>query len=284
MLELGAFGVRARFRSVAVGDDPDTRAALLQQATAVTKVSGRATISGSSWLPAPAATDPRGRYGQLLEQLRAVFGTTFVRAAEDSPVRPLPPRSSTLRCTRARNSRVATLWRRTPGSRGTRACATRSARLGACLRTAEVLGTGDKIKLTWHSCHSMRPSAGWDCRAARTVRICRRASCRSSSQSSAPIDATKVMSRPVRRRMGRDRAEREGDDGDSRSSSIRRTRVAPQNVLIAVPPVPGQDWTTETSARVLMETLDLAKLRAVDASRWARRRSICPRCICRSTR
>ena len=39
---------------------------------------------------------------------------------------------------------------------------------------------------------------------------------------------------------------------------------APQSVLIAVPPVPGQEWTTETLRRVLMETLDLAKLRAVD--------------------
>lgn len=38
---------------------------------------------------------------------------------------------------------------------------------------------------------------------------------------------------------------------------------APQSVLIAVPPVPGQDWTAETLRRVLMETLDLAKLRAV---------------------
>jgi hypothetical protein len=39
---------------------------------------------------------------------------------------------------------------------------------------------------------------------------------------------------------------------------------APQCVLIAVPPVPGQDWTADTLRRVLMETLDLAKLRAVD--------------------
>jgi hypothetical protein len=39
---------------------------------------------------------------------------------------------------------------------------------------------------------------------------------------------------------------------------------APQCVLIAVPPVPGQDWTTESLRRVLVETLDLAKIRAVD--------------------
>src|SRR5262249_36634214 len=42
--------------------------------------------------------------------------------------------------------------------------------------------------------------------------------------------------------------------------------MAPQSVLIAVPPVPGQDWTPETLRRVLMETLDLAKLRAVDTA------------------
>ena len=41
---------------------------------------------------------------------------------------------------------------------------------------------------------------------------------------------------------------------------------APQSVLIAVPPVPGQEWTAETLRRVLMETLDLAKLRAVDTA------------------
>src|SRR5205814_1874601 len=40
---------------------------------------------------------------------------------------------------------------------------------------------------------------------------------------------------------------------------------APQNVLLAVPPVPGQDWTVASLYRVLIETLDLAKLRAIDA-------------------
>ena len=37
-------------------------------------------------------------------------------------------------------------------------------------------------------------------------------------------------------------------------------------VPLAVPPVVGQDWTAETLRRVLMETLDLAKLRAVDTA------------------
>ena len=41
---------------------------------------------------------------------------------------------------------------------------------------------------------------------------------------------------------------------------------APQNVLVAVPPVAGQDWTTESLRQVLVETLDLAKLRGIDSS------------------
>jgi hypothetical protein len=39
---------------------------------------------------------------------------------------------------------------------------------------------------------------------------------------------------------------------------------APQSVLLAVPPVPEEPWTVATLHRVLVETLDLAKLRAVD--------------------
>jgi hypothetical protein len=40
---------------------------------------------------------------------------------------------------------------------------------------------------------------------------------------------------------------------------------APQCVLLAVPPVPGADWIADTLRQVLEETLDLARLRAVDA-------------------
>jgi len=39
---------------------------------------------------------------------------------------------------------------------------------------------------------------------------------------------------------------------------------APQSILLAVPPVPGNPWTGWDLQRVLIETLDLAKLRAVE--------------------
>jgi hypothetical protein len=39
---------------------------------------------------------------------------------------------------------------------------------------------------------------------------------------------------------------------------------APQAVLLAVPPIPGKAWNAWDLQRVLLETLDLAKLRAVE--------------------
>jgi hypothetical protein len=40
---------------------------------------------------------------------------------------------------------------------------------------------------------------------------------------------------------------------------------APQSMLLAVPPVAGQPWTGSTLHRLLLETLTLAQVRAVDA-------------------
>jgi hypothetical protein len=40
---------------------------------------------------------------------------------------------------------------------------------------------------------------------------------------------------------------------------------APQSILLAVPPVPDKAWTVGDLQRVLLETFDLARLRAVDA-------------------
>jgi hypothetical protein len=49
-------------------------------------------------------------------------------------------------------------------------------------------------------------------------------------------------------------------------------------VLLAVPPVPDQPWTVASLHRVLLETLDLAKLRAVDAESLGEIGTTCRRC------
>jgi hypothetical protein len=41
------------------------------------------------------------------------------------------------------------------------------------------------------------------------------------------------------------------------------TAMAPQAVLLAVPPVIGEDWTVGGLNQVLLETLDLAHVRAI---------------------
>jgi hypothetical protein len=41
---------------------------------------------------------------------------------------------------------------------------------------------------------------------------------------------------------------------------------APQSILLAVPPLPDKAWTAWDLQRVLIETLDLAKLRVFDAA------------------
>ena len=49
---------------------------------------------------------------------------------------------------------------------------------------------------------------------------------------------------------------------------------APQCILLAVPPQPDAPWTVSSLYRVLIETLDLARLRALDAESLSRRRPI----------
>ena len=63
---------------------------------------------------------------------------------------------------------------------------------------------------------------------------------------------------------GRLHPERHGDHGTC-VPLRRRAAEAPQTVLVAVPPVPGQPWDVTTLATIVSETLDLAKIRGVDA-------------------
>lgn len=264
LLALGALGVAGAVPLVAVGDDPNTRAALLQQAAAITKVTGPRNDQWIKLAAQPAATDAHARYAQLLEQVRAALGTTFVL---------LPKITCSAVAGAELNKALAGSTQQLGGdalaaytwfARYTRV-RDPLARLGACLRNAEVLVTGDRIKLTtaqlpfdaterWVGLP--KGADGKDVPTSKLSLVV---------QSSLAIDATKVMAGLF------------VDEWVEIVPNAKETTglafqfnppdaVAPQNVLVAVPPVPGADWTTETVRGVLMETLDLAKLRGVDAS------------------
>jgi hypothetical protein len=264
MLALGALGVTSAVPSIAVGDDPDTRATLLTQANAIVKVSGARVGQSIALVAQAASADPQARYAQLLERARAVFGVKFV----------LLPK---ITCSPAAAAELNSALGGSLQQQGGDALATYTwftryarvrdplARLGACLRNAEVSATGERINL---SLAQLPFDAG-----ERWVGLPRRAGDEDLPASklsivvhaSGAIDATGSISGLF------------VDEWVELVPSAKETTalafqfdppdsVAPQNILVAVPPVPGQDWTTESVRRVLMETLDLAKLRGVDIS------------------
>jgi hypothetical protein len=55
--------------------------------------------------------------------------------------------------------------------------------------------------------------------------------------------------------------------------------MAPQAVLLAVPPVAGEAWTVGSLNQVLLETLDLAHLRAVDPGALGEARHFLPAAV-----
>jgi hypothetical protein len=148
---------------------------------------------------------------------------------------------------------------------------TRSARvrdnlaaLGACMRGAEVLGTGTRLSLgvaqlpldcteRWVG---LQPLPGGTIPPSKLSLVV---------QPLTPIDATK----PLCGLFIDEWIEVVPNQTETTAVAFQfdpPNSFAPQNVLVAVPPVQGQAWTTETLRRVLLETLDLAKLRAVDPS------------------
>jgi hypothetical protein len=264
MLSLGALGGITAVPSLALGDDPNDRAALLQQSAAIVKVSGARVDQTGALVAQPAAPDPHARYTQLLERARTAFGARFVL---------LPKITCSVAAATELNSALGGGAQQQGGDAlasytwFTRYARVRDplARLGACLRNAEVSATGERINLTvaqlpfdaserWVGLP--RSAADEDLPASKLSIIV---------QASTSIDATSTLSglfvdewvELVPNAKETTGLAFQFDPPDS---------VAPQNILIAVPPVPGQDWTTETVRHVLMETLDLAKLRGVDTS------------------
>jgi hypothetical protein len=263
MLRVGALGIGPAVPNIAVGDTPDIGAALIQQAKALLKNS-QARIDQDTALKAQsAASDPRARCDQLLARGRAVYGNEFIS---------LP--NLTLDATAAAelNSALAASTQQQGGdSLAVHGWFTRSSRvrnnlatLGACMRGAEVLASGTRLNLSiaqlpfdsterWVG---LPPLAGATIPPSKLSLVV---------QPLTTIDATQ----PLCGVFVDEWIEVVPNQTETTAIAFQfdpPNSFAPQNVLVAVPPVEGQAWTSETLRRVLLETLDLAKLRAVDPS------------------
>jgi hypothetical protein len=263
LLKIGAFGIGPAIPVSAMGEDPASKTALARQGQALLKLSGPRLDQGAALRTQPVATEQRGRREQLVARMRAVFGQSFVvlpRFTFDAEAAteftnalsastsaqggdPLAANTWFARCERVRDG---------------------VARMGACLQRAEVLGAGARLNLSvvqlpfvsgerWVG---LPPVPGTVMPPSKLSLVL---------HTIGTINTTQVMTGLL------------VDEWVEIVPSTRETTAlafqfdvpdscAPQSVLIAVPPVPGQDWTTETLRRVLMETLDLAKLRAVDTA------------------
>jgi hypothetical protein len=261
LLKLGAFGIGPAVPVSASGENPASVAALANQSAALLKVSGPRLDQGAGLRALPVASEQRSRRDQLVLRMRAVFGDSFVvlprfsfdaagameftnalatsTAAQGGD--PLAVNTWFARCAQARDA---------------------IARLGSCLQRAEVLGTGARLSLSvvqlpfvagerWVG---LPPVPGAVMPPSKLSLVLHTVGAINASQAMTGLLVDEWVETVPNSRETTALA----FQFDVPSSS------APQSVLIAVPPVPGQDWTAETLRRALMETLDLAKLRAVD--------------------
>jgi hypothetical protein len=260
LLKLGSCGVQGSVPVVAAGDDAATRAALNTQGIALLK-EGKARIAQvDELIAAPAIAERRGRLKQLLERMRTVFGSSFVAM-------PLftCENAAELKNALAANEAVQGGDPLNVYTWFTRAARVRDplARWSAPLSAAEVLGTGESLRLQvaqlpfdaadrWVG---LPPEAGKDVLAGKLSLIVHAAG------------ALKV-DQPLCGLLVDEWVEVVPSSQETTAIAFQFNppdTCAPQSVLLAVPPVPDQPWTVASLHRVLLETLDLAKLRAIDA-------------------
>ena len=261
LLKLGSYGVGPAVPVVATGDDPAARTALLAQAAALTKTSAARMDRVTALRALPVATDPRARRGQLVDRMKAVFGSAFVVLPHFSFASAAATELTTALSASVQAMGGDPLAANTWFARSTRVRDT-VARFGTCMRNAEVLGTGDRLKLSvaqlpfvngerWVG---LPPDANTELPASKLSLVL---------QVPGKIDATK----PLAGLWVDEWTEVVPSRTETTSLAFQFNPpdvCAPQNVLIAVTPTPDEDWTVQTLDHVLMETFDLARCRAVD--------------------
>ena len=260
LLKLGGFGFQAAVPVIAAGDDAMVRTALNTQAIALLKEGKSRIAQTDALIAATVAAEPRARCDQLLERMRTVFGSSFVamplftcaHAGElasalgaSTQVQggdPLNVYTWFTRCARVRDS---------------------VARWSAPLRGAEVLGTGESLKLKVAQL-PFDASDRWVGLPAQPGKEVQPGKLSLVVQSMASFN----VEQPLSGLLVDEWVEVVPSATETTAIAFQFNppdACAPQSVLLAVPPVPDQPWTVASLHRVLVETLDMAKLRAVDA-------------------
>jgi hypothetical protein len=263
LLNIGAFAVGPSVPNIAVGDSPEIRAALTQQVAAAAKIAKARLDKDTALRAQPVATDQRARCAQLVERARAIYGDEFVCLPyftfDAAPAAELNSALAASTAQQGGDSLAVHGW-------FTRSSRVRDslARLGACMQGAEVLASGTRLSLSVAQLPFDATERWVGLPPLPTTEL-------PPSKLSLVVQPLTALNAtlPLCGLFIDEWVEVVPNQKETTALTFQfdpPNSFAPQNVLIAVPPVPGQDWTTETLRCVLMETLDLAKLRAVDTS------------------
>ncbi|MET0333329.1 MAG: hypothetical protein ABW190_03585 [Rhizobacter sp.] len=259
---LGRFGVAATTPVQPTGDDPATLAALSAQAAGVLQATQARLDAGAALRTTPDATDARARRRQLQDRMHAVFGAGFVVlprfACTPAAATELQSALAASTTTQGGDALAAHTWL-------LRAARVResSGRLASCLRGAEVLGCGAQLSLqvaqlpfaAGERWIGLPPPPGKTLQAGRLSLVVQGGAQVNTAQPLAGLwvdEWTEVVPSTTETTA----LAFQLDPPDA---------CAPQSILLAVPPKPDAPWTAGLLYRVLLETLDLAKLRALDA-------------------
>ena len=260
LFKLAAFGFPAGVPVMAAGDDAAARAALNMQGIALLKEAKARITESDALVAATPAVDPRARRDQLLERMRTVFGSGFVAmplftcAHADEFDQALKASEQV----QDGDSLNVYTW----FTRGVRV-RDAMARFSAPMRGAEVLGTGESLSLKVAQLPFAAPDrwVGLPALAGKEVQGGKLSLIVQSPQAL-------VVDQPLTGLLIDEWVEVVPSAQETTAIAFQFNppdASAPQSVLLAVPPVLEQPWTVGTLHRVLVETLDLAKLRAVDA-------------------
>jgi hypothetical protein len=264
LLKLWSFGLTPSIPVSASGEDPASIAALLRQAQALVRLSVVRFDRMNVLRLLPIATDPRARCDQLIERMRNLFGSSFVVLPRfsigASAATEMTSALGASLAVQGNDPLAANTW-------FTRVARVREslARFGMCLRNSEINGAPTKLTLnvaqlpfvSGERWVALRPAA--------------------ANQSVTPgklslvintVGTTAFAAGGVLTGLVIDEWTEVVPNAKETTALTFQFDVpdscAPQCVLVAVPPVRGQDWTVDSLRQLLMETLHLAKLRAVD--------------------
>jgi hypothetical protein len=262
IVALGGFGLSPAIPLVPAGDDASAVQMLAAQAASLVKTA-RARLDAAAKLKTAAVpADPRARAQQLCDRLAAIFGADFLALRQFTC-----GADTATEFAAARAGAPAALSGKAAAVEGwlLRAARVRDrvARLSACFAAAEALGTGQRLGLRL----AQLPFDTQDPWIGMTPPINKALP---AGKVSVVIQASGVepdLTQPLAGLWVDEWAEVVPTSEETTAVTFAYDppdSMAPQAVLLAVPPVLGQDWTAGALHRVLLETLDLAKLRGVD--------------------